>query len=71
MFGSKRQPGNKAYWIEHAHILRSDYYECSNCHVEARSMTANCPKCGARMMKSEYDPQWVDELEMFDAIFGE
>ena len=33
--------------------------------------SAPVAKCKASMSGSAYDPQWVDELEMLDAIFDD
>lgn len=57
------------YWTQHAHLFKGDIYECSVCHYLAKKPYKNCPKCNARMKRSKYDPQWIDELEMLDAIF--
>jgi hypothetical protein len=61
----------KAYWIQHTHIFSADKFECSTCRKESAKPTNVCPNCGAKMMKSKYDPSWVDELEAFDALFGD
>lgn len=68
IFGKKDKKG---YWTRKARLFRADVYECSVCRGGFAKMTAKCPKCGARMTKSKYDPQWVDELEMWDAIFDD
>ncbi len=61
----------KAKWIRHAHILKKDDYECSACHVKTDKPKKVCPKCGAMMKGSSYDPRWVDELEASDALFDD
>jgi len=66
-----RQKENKASWIEHAHLFRSDTYECSHCHSKYKTRTKICPNCKFLMTDGKYDPQWIDELEMFDAIFDD
>jgi len=71
MFGKTKQPDNTSHWIRHEHILRSDHYECARCHVKKDRPTNACPNCGAVMKSTKSDPQWVDELEMFDAILGD
>lgn len=70
IFG-KSNKQKTGYWIQHAHLFRSDAYECSVCHNNARKAMKNCPACGARMKRSKYDPQWVDELEFLDAILDD
>ena len=30
-----------------------------------------CPRCNTAMNGSKYDPSWVDEMEVFDAIFDD
>ena len=61
----------KGYWIEHDHLFSASTYECSVCHASFKKRTAKCPGCGADMTKGKDVPQWVDELEMMDAIFGD
>ncbi|SCW68756.1 hypothetical protein SAMN02910456_02601 [Ruminococcaceae bacterium YRB3002] len=58
-------------WIEHAHLFSGSTYECSLCHRSYKATSGRCPGCGAEMRKGKYDPQWVDELEMMDAIFDD
>ncbi len=59
------------YWIQHTHLFRADVYECSLCGSGSKKPLKNCPRCGARMKKSKYDPQWVDEIEIWDVITGD
>lgn len=60
-----------AYWIHRDHLFRKDEYLCSACKYRAEKALGTCPGCGARMKRSKYDPVWVDELEMLDAIFDD
>ena len=60
--------GKSGYWIEEAHVFRADVYRCSECGSEFKKISKTCPKCGCRMKKSKYDPKWVDELSLLDAI---
>lgn len=60
-----------ARWIRHTHVFRRDEYECSACGGQADRPYKTCPHCAAAMGGSEYDPSWVDELEIMDAIFGD
>ena len=60
-----------ARWIRHTHLFRRDEYECSACHAYANKPHSVCPRCGTPMNGSKYDPSWVDEMEMFDAIFDD
>lgn len=62
---------NKAYWVQKTHIFRADEFMCSQCGYSAMKALTECPRCGARMTKSKYDPTWVDEIELLDAIFDE
>ena len=71
LFKSNDNKRKTACWIEHAHLFRGSTFECSACHTVFKERTKNCPRCGAEMKKGKYDPQWVDELEMFDAIFDD
>jgi len=58
-------------WIRKEHLFSKDEYECSCCHAVFRSVSKTCPKCKASMKGYSSDPLWVDELEMFDAIFDD
>lgn len=58
-------------WIKREHLFSRDDYECSCCHSVFRSPSGTCPKCKASMRGSSTDPQWVDTLEMLDAIFDD
>ena len=55
-------------WIHHTHIFRKDEYECSACHYTANRPLRICPRCGLPVNGSKYDPSWVNEMEMIDAI---
>ena len=70
LFGNKNTV-KTGYWTQHAHLFKSDTYECSACHNLAKKAYKNCPNCNARMKRSKYDPQWVDELEFLDAILDD
>ena len=61
----------QGHWIHHARLLRVDYWECSVCGAVVDRPAAKCPKCGSGMHGEKYDPQWVDELEIMDAIFDD
>ncbi len=58
-----------AHWIRHTHIFRRDEYECSDCGLLADKPVKMCPRCGMPMKGAGYDPSWVDEMEIMDAIF--
>ena len=58
-----------ARWIQRTHLFRDDEYECSSCGRKTEKPFQLCPCCGARMKGSEYDPSWVDEMELLDALF--
>ena len=60
-----------ARWIRHTHLFARDDYECSACGTRASKPYRVCPRCGAPMKGARYDPSWVDEMEMFDAIFDD
>lgn len=63
VFDRKPKP-LKAYWTQRTHLLRADEYICSACGHSFKKATPFCPKCNAKMMKSQYDPSWVDEAEI-------
>ncbi|MBR3381783.1 MAG: hypothetical protein IKG85_01920 [Clostridia bacterium] len=60
-----------AHWIRRTHLFRKDEYECSACGFCADKPYKTCPHCGLPMKGSEYDPYWVDEMAIFDDIFGD
>ena len=57
-----------AHWIRRTHILRKDEYECSACGKRTDKPGKVCPYCGVPVKGSKYDPSWVDEMEMIDAV---
>ena len=59
-----------AHWIRLTHLFRRDEYICSACGVSLEKPAGTCPHCRRPMNGSEYDPHWVDEIEILDAIFG-
>lgn len=67
-FGKRAKRG---CWICHEHLFSGDSYECSLCHCSFKKRTATCPGCGAEMTSDKYDPNWVDELEIFDMLLGD
>ena len=60
-----------AHWVQRTHIFRRDEYECSACGYRASKPYITCPNCGTQMKSSKYDPSWVDEMEVLDAIFDD
>ena len=60
--------GKEAQWIQHTHVFSDDDYECSACGFVSDEPYAVCPECGRQMKGSQYDPSWVDEMEIMDAI---
>lgn len=60
-----------ARWIRHTHLFRGDDYTCSACGASAGRPYSACPRCGASMGGSKYDPSWVDDMETLDAIFDD
>lgn len=63
--------GKTGYWTKEAKLFAADEYVCSACGYRGYKMTSSCPKCKARMKGSKYDPKWIDELEILDAIFDD
>lgn len=59
------------HWIQRTHLFRKDEYECSVCKCRTDEPYKACPHCGLPMKGSKYDPSWVDEMEMIDAIFDD
>ena len=59
----------KAFWIRRTHLFQKDEILCSACGFSAAKPQKVCPRCGAVMRGTKYDPSWVDEAAVFDAIF--
>ena len=68
MFGEKK---DRAYWIQKTHLFQEDEYECSACGRRFDKPYVRCPNCSRNMVKSKYDPSWVDEIVTMDALFGD
>lgn len=60
-----------AKWIQHTHLFHKDEYECSACGFITDKPYKTCPQCAMSMKGSKYDPSWVDEMEIVDAIFDD
>ena len=60
-----------AHWIQKTHLFHKDEYECSACGFRTDKPYKTCPHCGLLMKGSKYDPSWVDEMEIMDAIFDD
>lgn len=61
----------KARWIQKTHLFRADEYICSACKFTTLTPSSQCPCCGRMMKGKKYDPNWVDEMEFMDAIWGD
>ena len=60
-----------AHWIKHEYLFGPVDYECSACGQKTDAAYGVCPHCGADMGGGEkYKPDFVDECEMLDIIFG-
>ncbi len=60
-----------AQWIKRTHLFKRDEYECSVCKYKTDKPHKVCPGCGRTMNGIKYDPSWVDEAEIIDAIFDD
>ncbi len=60
-----------ARWIRRTHLFRADEYVCSSCRRVSDAPYNVCPRCGSPMKKAKGDASWVDEAEMFSAIFDD
>ena len=60
-----------AKWIQRTYLFCKDEFECSACGSRTDKPYRTCPSCGAPMKSSKYDPSWVDEMEMIDALFDD
>ncbi len=58
-------------WIQHTYLFCKDVYECFNCGYKADKPYKTCPHCGVLMKESKYDPSWVDEVVLIDAILDD
>ena len=61
----------KARWIQKTHLFRADEYICSACQFKTVKPASQCPSCGSVMRGKKYDPNWVDEMEIFDILMGD
>lgn len=61
----------KAKLIERTHFFMRDEYECSACGYRATRPFKTCPRCGSSIRGGKSDSGWVDDLEAFDALFGD
>ncbi|MBQ0026561.1 MAG: hypothetical protein KBS79_04240 [Lachnospiraceae bacterium] len=59
-----------SYWIQRTHIFRSDEYECASCGCKSSKPFKTCPSCYRSMSGSDYDPTWVDEIDIMDDLFN-
>ena len=57
----------RAKWIKHEHLFRKTEYECSHCRARVNSPAAFCPACGAEMRRGRTEPDWIEEMEFYDA----
>lgn len=64
----KKAKAKTARWTRRTHLFRKDEYICSGCGARFRQAGKTCPRCGAVMKKTKYDPRWVDEIENADAL---
>ena len=62
---------SKARWTRKTHLFRADEYICSACGRISAKPYAVCPACGAKIGKTKYDPDWVDEAEALSAILDD
>ena len=61
----------KTRWIQHTHLFKNDEYECSDCGAIYNKPYATCPNCNSKMGKTKYEASWVDEMEVYDDLFGD
>lgn len=56
----------KAKWDQITHFLKNDEYICSECGYNAKKPFKKCPGCSSQMKGTNYDPEWVDEMDFLD-----
>lgn len=61
----------RVHWVQKTHLFRADEYICSKCGAVANKPYKACPRCGAVMGKTKYDPSWVDEAEGLSALLDD
>ena len=59
---------NSAHWIQETHVFRDDEFKCSACGGKTEKPFPVGPRCGKPMKGSKYDPSWVDEAELMEAL---
>ena len=55
-----------AVWDREEHLFEGTTYRCRECGGPFDRPYDRCPECGAKVVKIEYDPQWVDEIEFLE-----
>jgi Zn finger protein HypA/HybF involved in hydrogenase expression len=65
------KPVKRGYWKVQEHLSGDATFQCSRCKGVFQNREAFCPKCHSENKKVSYDPVWVDEIEMMDAIFDD
>ena len=58
-------------WICHTHILKDDEYECPICGFVTDMPYRTCPGCGSQMNEKNSDLNWIDEIEIIDAVIDD
>ena len=60
-----------AYWIKHDRLFDPVTYECSACGNTERGEYRTCPHCGAVITGKKTEPDWIEELEILDAVMDD
>ena len=58
-----------AQWFRRTHLFHPDEFICSSCgYTTTKRNLPLCPRCSARIKKTQYDPSWVDEAEFMNSL---
>ena len=65
-----RKKSPSAEWLHHKPLAAQDYYECSHCHREYSRTYPVCPGCSADITGTREIPNYIDDIEQLEAMFG-
>ena len=55
-----------AVWDREEHLFEGVTYRCRECGGRFNRPSEYCPGCRAKVVRIEYDPEWVDEIEFLE-----
>ena len=58
--------GRTTVWDKQEHLFTGTTYSCRECGGRFDRLSEYCPGCRAKVVRIEYDPEWVDEIEFLE-----